>query len=356
MEPPLITGSLSPNLDLRSAVDVKANTNPKVFFQGQTPGHTKGFVLTPTEAADLVRKDPGSREVLFPYIVGQELLHAGVPSRWVIDIDADDAIAKGIAPAAYERVRTLVLPDRQIRAASEAAGNTKALARDPKAKVNWHHRNFLNRWWQHSYRREDFLQAIAPLDRFIALAATSSILRKPVFTYVAASIRPSHAVQCLAFDDDYSFGVLHSSLHDQWFRGRCSHLKSDLRYTSATVFNSFPWPQTPSPKAVEGIVSVVEQLIAFRHERLDRGISLAHQYDSLRVPGKNQLRDLHTELDRAVMVTYDIDSTVDPLTALLAMNQLLAAQEQNGETVRGPGAHHLAGARRTNYAVTAEHL
>lgn len=38
---PEITGSLSEALDLRAAVDLRVNQKPKVFFQGQTPGHTK---------------------------------------------------------------------------------------------------------------------------------------------------------------------------------------------------------------------------------------------------------------------------------------------------------------------------
>ena len=338
-------------------MDLKVNNKPKVFFQGQTPGHTKGFVLSPTEAKQLAMKARGSRQVLYPYIVGQELLHSGLPSRWVIDFDAEDAmIAKAVAPAAYERLHRLVRPDREARAAAEAAGNAAAVNRNSKARVNWHHRNFLNRWWQHSYRREDFLKAIAGLDRFIALAATASVLRKPVFTYVSTSIRPSHAIQCFALDDDYSFGVLQSSVHEQWFRGRCSHLKSDLRYTSATVFNTFPWPQDPSPEAVDHVVAVVEELIAFRQNRLELGISLAQQYDSLREPGKSRLRHLHDELDRAVLTAYGLNTKADVLAEILALNHLVAKRELNGEAVRGPRRNQITAVRRTDYAVHAESL
>ena len=154
IELPLITGSLSESLDLRTALDLRANQRPKVFFQGQTPGHTKGFVLTPAQADALIRVDPKSARVLHPYIVGDELLHQGGPRRWVIDIDAPDATAaKAQAPGAYDRLRRIVLPDRERRAEEEQIGNAKALAASPGARVNWHHRNFLARWWQHSYRQ-----------------------------------------------------------------------------------------------------------------------------------------------------------------------------------------------------------
>lgn len=354
---PRITGSLQPELDLRAAKDLAANKKPKVFFQGQTPGHTEGFVLSPDEAAALAGKDPLTALVLYPYVIGDELLHQPMPGRWVIDIDADDASeAMAIAPAAYDRLRSIVLPDRQKRAEEEAAANAEVLARSPKARVNWHHRNFLARWWQHSYRREEFLRAIAPLDRFITTAATASHLRKPVFLFVSSSIHPSHAVQCLAMDDDYSLGILQSSAHELWFRGRCSRLKSDLRYTSKTVFNSFPWPQNPSERAVAGVVEAVDEILQVREARLRLGLSLANQYDTLREPGRNALRVAHERLDAAVVAAYGFDPSHDTVDQLLELNVELAAREERGDQVRGPGAAGLSGTRVTNMFVAAPAL
>ena len=55
-----------------------------------------------------------------------------------------------------------------------------------------------------------------------------------------------------AFDDDYSFGILHSTYHRMYFEERCTKMRVDLRYTSKTVFDSFPWPQAlPEGAAVE---------------------------------------------------------------------------------------------------------
>lgn len=311
-------------------------------------------MLTAAEANALIRADPKSARVLHPYIIGDELLHRGAPGRWVIDIDAADATAaKAQAPGAYDRLRRLVLPDRQQRAQEEATGNAWALAADPNARVNWHHRNFLARWWQHSYRREDFLTAIADHDRFIALAATASELRMPVLAFVSTEIRPSHAVQCFAFDDDYSFGILQSAAHAAWFRGRCSHLKSDLRYTSKTVFNTFPWPQAPNTKAVGEIVDAVAAILDVRRARQKGGLSLAQMYDSLREPGRNDLRDAHERLDAAVLRAYGFDKTTDVLVQLLALNKWCAEQERGGNVVRGPGPILLHGTRVTDDFVTA---
>lgn len=351
---PEITGSLAEELDLRTAVDLRCNQRPKVFFQGQTPGHTKGFVLSPTEAATMRKRDPTSAAVIFPYVIGDELLHAGRPKRFVIDITAPDAAtAQAVAPAAFDRLHHLVLPDREAKAKEEADRNTEVLARNPKARINQHHRNFLNRWWQHAYRREEFLNAIGPLDRFIAVAATASGARMPVFIYVDTAIRPSHAVQCFALDDDYSFGILQSSAHEAWFRGRCSRLKADLRYTASTVVNTFPWPQNPDPMAIASVVSAVEEITEVRLTRSRLGISLAQQYDRLREPGNDPLRDAHANLDASVLRAYGFAAEADLLAQLLDLNHLLAEHEKQGLAVRGPGAGGLSGTRATNFRVEA---
>lgn len=326
VEVPEITGSLSPTLDLRAARDLPANKRPKVFFQGQTPGHTLGFVLSVAEANDLRQRDPGSSTVILPYIIGDDLLHTGRPERFVIDFATSDPIeAEASAPLAFDRLRQLVLPDRQAAADKEAAANAVAQAANPNARVNWHHRNFLSRWWMHSYRREELLRSLEGKERFIVVSRVASELRKPVFEFVPTAWRPSDAVQCFAWDDEYHLGVLQSSLHEAWFRERCSTLKSDLRYTSKTVFNSFPWPQNPSGAAVADVEAATTAIVELRTKYSNLGRSLAQQYATLRDPGSNPLRDAHTALDAAVINLYGFDPADDLLSQLLALNLTLGA-------------------------------
>ena len=349
---PFIAGDLSEHLDLRSAADLACNARPKVFFQGQTAGHTAGFVLTEAEARRLVHTDGRSRSVLHPYIIGDDLLHLGQPGRWVIDIDAADATsAQATAPAAFDRVKRLVLPDRESKANDEARANAELEASNPKARRNWHHRNFLARWWQLSYRREDLLAAIGAIDRYITVSRVASEGRPPVFVFASSKIRPSDAVQCFSFDDDYSFGILQSGLHEAWFRQRCSTLKSDLRYTSKTVFSTFPWPQTPSDASVAAVVDAAKTLLGVRSDLLKQGLSLAQQYDSLRAPGRNSVRDAHDLLEKAVFDAYGFDRSADALVQLLALNKEVADRERTGARVRGPGGYGLKGTVATTSCV-----
>jgi hypothetical protein len=81
------------------------------------------------------------------------------------------------------------------------------------------------------------------LPRYIVCAR---ITKHPIFEFLASAIHPDSQLTVFAFSDDYSFGVLQSGIHWAWFIARCSTLKDDFRYTSDTVFDTFPWPQFDS--------------------------------------------------------------------------------------------------------------
>ena len=131
-----IPSSLSVAIDLRAAKPLKANTSPKVVFEGQHPGH-EGFVLSPEEARRLVADDPASARVIHPYLIGRELVGDGLPERFVIDFDAPDAMtAAALAPAAFQRVKKLVLPHRQATAERERLRNEEALRSNPRGQAD----------------------------------------------------------------------------------------------------------------------------------------------------------------------------------------------------------------------------
>lgn len=347
-----ITGSLSPEIDLRAARSLGVNTSPKVTFQGQTPGNG-GFVLTPDEARDIVRASFVSAEVIFPYLIGQELPDGGGPSRYIIDIpDADAALARRWGRA-FEWVRERVLPARETAAAQEERRNREVLEENPRARVNTHHAAFLGRWWQHSYRRPEMVEAIERLPRYIALSRVAVEDRPSIYEFVAPDVRPGDALQVFAFSDDYSFGILNSRLHRRWFEQRCSTMRVDLRYTSRTVWNSFPWPQAPDEEAVAAVVTAVAELLELRTQLAREGVSVGEQYESFREPGRNALRARHESLDDAVMLAYGFRADEDDLAQLLALNESIWREETEGTTEpRRPGPAGPAATTRTTQAIT----
>ena len=94
------------------------------------------------------------------------------------------------------------------------------------------------------------VNALSALSRYIVLSRVAVVTRQSVYAFVSPEIRPADALQVFAFEDDYSFGVLHSTHHRSYFEERCSKMKVDLRYTPKTVWDTYPWPQAPTTEAV----------------------------------------------------------------------------------------------------------
>ncbi|THA47208.1 DNA methyltransferase [Streptomyces sp. A1136] len=345
-----ISPTLRPGFDVRKARDIKQNLTPQVCFQGQTPGITKGkgFIVD-REVRRALTKDARNGSAMHPYLGGREMLRETSIDRWVIDIGLDDLLeARSAHPALLRYLEEWVLPEREKAAAKEASRNQVALSANPKAKVNKHHANFLARWWNLAYRRTEMLSELSRSDRYLATSRHASVNRPTVFAFVDSSIHPGDSMTAFALDDDYSFGVLSSDFHGAWVRARCSYLKGDPRYTSTTVWSSFPWPQFPTPAQVADVVQVSAQILDVRQRYYERGIPLEAQYASLQRPGRNELGELHSDLNEAVRVAYGFSSDDDILAQLFALNQTLA---DSVSPVQGPRVTGAEGSRITNHRI-----
>ncbi|MGJ6122984.1 N-6 DNA methylase [Mycolicibacterium sp. Y3] len=350
----VIAPTLRPSTDVRAAVSLQQNKMPKRIFQGQTTGAIDVFRLSAVDAAMLVEKDPRSRPYLHPVLGGKVLLHSLVPSNFVIDLPHVDALeASTSAPGAFTRLRKFVLPERQAAADAEAAANAPILARNPRARVNRHNANFLSKWWQHAYRRAEMVEAISSLSRYIATSRVALDERISVFQFVDSAIRPDDSMSVIALDDDYSLGIVSSELHRTWFDERCSKMRVDPRYTSTTVWDSFPWPVHPSKSTVTKVARAMADITEYRAARLAEGITLGEQYDVLREPGKSVLRDMHAVLNAAVLDAYGFNPDEDLLAQLLELNLAAAA---NAELVTPPGGGGRPESIITTYRLTAEPL
>ncbi|WP_194905748.1 class I SAM-dependent DNA methyltransferase [Quadrisphaera sp. INWT6] len=361
LELPELTTSLSPTVNVRSAKALTTNKSPKRVFQGQTFGVVKAFKLSTQDAAPLKRASAGDASVIHPFIGGEGLLHENPLTQVVIDVpDGDADTAWHRAPAVMARLQDMALTIRQEAAEKEARRNGEALAANANARVNHHHKRFLETWWRLSYRREDLLGELAKVDRYIAVTRTATHARLSVFTFVEPQVHPGDSVVAFPLDDDYSLGILQSSTHKRWFDARCTTLKVDPNYTSTTVWDSFAWPQHPTPAAVKAVSEASAALTRYRQESMAQGRTLAQMYDVLRTPGKSRLRTLHEALDAVVTTAYEFDPKVDVLAQLLSLNLTTADQEAAGEAVTAPGLPRhtdgtpYEGCRLTDWALSAE--
>lgn len=156
--------------------------------------------------------------------------------------------------------------------------------------------------------------AIAGLPRYIVC---SRVTLRPIFEFVHPAIRPNDALSVFPLSDDYSFGVLQSDIHWAWFIHRCSTQNGRPRYTSDTVFDSFPWPQSPSAERVKAVAANAVALRTIRNKlKRDNDMSLRELYRTLDAPGSNPLKKAHADLNAAVRDAYDMGKSADVLSFL----------------------------------------
>ncbi len=328
--------SLSFSLDVTQAKRIEKNAKEGKCFQGQTHGH-KGFLLSPNEAKHLIRTDATYKKVLFPFLIADDLIGEkdARPTRYVIDFQGMDVVEASKYSEVFDRIKKSVLPDRQKAADQEAARNAKVLEEDPKARVNLHHANFLRKWWIMSYAREEMVKEIEKLSRYVVCG---QVTKRPVFEFISPDIRPNAACVVFAHEDDYSFGILQSGIHWEWFVNRCSTLTERFRYTSNTVFDSFPWPQRPTLAAVKDVSLAAVEVRKVRNElRKKHRLSFRELYRLMEVPGENPLKVVHGKLDAAVREAYGMTKADNVLSRLLRLNSEVAEAEAKGLIVVGPG-------------------
>jgi hypothetical protein len=266
-----------------------------------------GFILEPWEAEKLRQKDPRNADCLFPYLNGEDLnTHpAQQPSRWVIQFDERSQEEAQQYPDLWNIVRERVLPERQL----------KDVKKYPRMVLEW---------WKHWNNRKELYRAIAPLRRVLVRAQVSEM---HAMVFVPKGWIYSMMTIVFAFDDDYHFALLQSSVHEVWVWHNASSLRTDTRYTPTDCFDTFPFPPTEYEYLVEaqraGLWRVAELLEPFQqaaqigaayheHRRQVMGtrqVGLTKTYNLFHSPDCQEadivrLRELHAAMDRAILACY----------------------------------------------------
>ena len=75
-------------------------------------------------------------------------------------------------------------------------------------------------------------------------------------------------------------------------RDQVRKLKSDFRYTHESVFETFPWPQTPTVAQIDAVAEAGRQVRRVRADALSKiEGGLRAVYRLLELPGKNPLKE-----------------------------------------------------------------
>jgi len=335
-EVPIINSSLSLNADVSAAKVLEINRKPKKVYQGQTHGHA-GFLLPVTEAQEILNESQSNKAVLKPILIGRELVASkrSQPKRYVIDFTGVDIMEAASYSGPFNRIKQTVLPEREKKANEQETKNKELLKKNPKAKVNKHHINFLKNWWQLSYGRKDMKAELSKISRFVACSRVSA---RPIFEFVSSEINPNDSVMVFTYEDDYTFGIIQSSIHVVWYHERGATLKGDPSYTPNTIWDTFPFPQNPKLADVKKVAVAAKELRDKRNSLMNKhNYTLRDIYRILEEPGANPLKDAHQKLDDAVLVAYGFGKRKDLLTQLLELNFEVADKIESGDNVQGPG-------------------
>lgn len=255
-------------------------------FQGPIPAGN--FYLEPDEARAILDRDGANyEEVVRPYLIGDDITEEPeqLPRRFIVDFGFMALEEAMKYPAALEVVRERVKPERDVN-------------RD---------KGFRKLWWRFGRPRGEMRKAIEPLSRYIAGNAQG---KRFLFCWVDRADCPSNLTNVFAFDDDYSMGILTSSIHGAWARSESSTLRIDLRYTPTSCFETFPWPH-PDDGVRNEIGEITKDLIERRQAIcVENEIGLTDLYNQVDEGAWSDIAELHRRLDEAVAHAYGWDRAI----------------------------------------------
>ena len=250
---------------------------------------TKGVASSLSEMRRLIEKDPKNAEVIFPYIGGKEVNTSPgqKPHRWVIDLgERSESECRQRWPDLMTILEVKVKPER----------STKDGKKYPR---------MVHEWWKYWNPRPKLYCAIAHR-RYVL--AVSRVGQRCAITALPARMVFADSLVIFPLDTHAAFCALQSRPHEIWARFFGSSMKDDLRYTPSDVFATFPFPRDwATDHALE---TAGEAYYSFRADLMrDNDVGLTKTYNRFhdpdqRCPAVAELRDLHAEMDRAVLDAY----------------------------------------------------
>jgi len=268
--------------------------------------------------------DRTNPERIFPYVGGEALTAPPTErlSRYVIDF-ADFPLRRDAEIPSWmdltelrrkELVRTGVVPiDYPYPTASDWPQLLKIIedkVKPERAKLK--RAQYRNRWWQFAEKQSTMRAALAASRICLAVPAAASTF------HCILPFRPpypifSHKVIVICSDDMGTFGVLQSRSHEMWSAYFGATLGDAVTYNPTNVFATFPRP-------IEKVADLIELSVEYHQLResmaTDRFEGLTKIYNRFHDPAEcapdiQRLRDLHHEVDVAVLRAYGWDDLAD---------------------------------------------
>jgi len=247
-----------------------------------------GFTMTEDQATALIQHDPRNAQVLQPYVIGQDLNQRPdcSASRWIINFREWPLERAATYPDLLAILEREVRPERELKDARK-------------------YPRMVHEWWKFWQYRQGLERAVAGLDHVPVITQASSTLM-PVLVPTGPVF--DQKVVVFARDSSALLALLSSAMHSCWVVRYAATLGTGINYSPSDVFQTFPFPALTRDLGLLG-----EQLHAGRRKlMLSRGWGLTTTYNHVHNPADRDpavvaLRDLHTEIDGAVLASYGWD-------------------------------------------------
>jgi hypothetical protein len=282
---PCVLGSISVPRITSYLDDAEISGNPYPLIQNADKSFQgsivlgKGFVLEPWEAERLIKKNPKNKEVLFPYLNGEDLNTNPdqSPSRWVINFfDWPEEKCRKEYPECFEIVERLVKPVRLID----------------------NRESYRKYWWQYAEKRLKLYRSIEIMERVLVSCRVSK--------YVNHSLIESHIPE--------------------------KEIEKQLVKETMTLWNHLH--RTPDTCAFNQAVADILELRRL-HREMDETVLKAYGWTDIHLAHDFYEVDYLPENDR-IRYTISPAARKEILKHLLKLNHTIHAQEiQDGDFPKG---------------------
>ncbi len=265
---------------------------------GDAPKDGGNLILSALEKDELIFKYSDIAKIIYKYIGASEFIRG--QKRWCLWIeDSNLELATSIPEVRHriEKVRTMRL-------------NSKKEATQEYAKMP-------HRFVEIRYRKTEST---------IIIPNVSSERREYIpIGFLNSETIIANSASAIYGGSIIDFGVLTSKMHMVWMRTVAGRLKTDYRYSSALVYNTFPFPnisQTQKDELTEFAFGVLDER-EYHSEK-----TLAQLYDPNKMP--EGLRKAHHALDIAIEKCYrqkPFESDEERLEYLFKMYEEMTGKE-----------------------------
>ena len=299
------------NADLMTGADLttarKLTENLGVVFKGIEKGGP--FDIDSSLVQEMLESSnphgKSNRDVLKPWVNGRDVAGRS-RGKWIIDFYGMSLEQAALYEMPFEHIHEYIRP-------------TPENSQNRRARTNW---------WHFRRSGRDVRTAVAQLSRFIVSPRTA---KHRLFVWLDRETIPDSGLVVIAREDDYTFGILHSHIHEIWSRAMGTQLRdasSGSRYTPTTTLETFPFPH-PTPEQRQTISDAARQLNQLRENwrNADPKRTLTNLYNA----NPTWLTNAHAHLDAAVADAYNWPSNLPDrqiLQNLLTLNLHRVAQER----------------------------